>query len=110
MTKHAALSFGEWLSIAYHEAGIRVSCLCPQGVKTQMLTGNIGGQGSILMESAIEVEDVAESVITGLESESFLILPHAEVGKYMVNKAENYERWLHSLRKMRKATLVAKSD
>src|SRR5262245_6683603 len=37
VTKAAALSLFEWLSIAHGDEGIRVSCLCPQGVKTDML-------------------------------------------------------------------------
>src|ERR1700686_470166 len=37
VTKAAALSLFEWLSIAHGDQGLRVSCLCPQGVKTDML-------------------------------------------------------------------------
>ena len=37
VTKHAAVSLAEWLAIEYGDAGMRVSCICPQGVRTPML-------------------------------------------------------------------------
>ncbi|HZD66892.1 MAG TPA: SDR family oxidoreductase [Acidimicrobiales bacterium] len=39
VTKHGVVALAEWLSITYADAGIRVSCLCPQGVRTPMLLG-----------------------------------------------------------------------
>ncbi len=105
VSKHAAVAFAEWLSIAYHERGIRVSCLCPQGVKTDLIASADGEPENFLMADAITAEECADAVVKGLETENFLILPHAEVAQYIVNKAENYDRWLGSLRKIRTAIL-----
>jgi NAD(P)-dependent dehydrogenase (short-subunit alcohol dehydrogenase family) len=108
VSKHAAVAFAEWLSIAYDERGIKVSCLCPQGVKTQLIANEEGKPENFLMAEAITAEACADAVIEGLKTENFLILPHIEVAGYIVNKAENYDRWLHSLRKMRKMVLQTK--
>ena len=99
VTKHAAVAFAEWLSITYGHAGIRVSCLCPQGVKTQMLMSADDGIASFLIPEALEPETVAECVIAGLAEERFLILPHPKVATYFQNKANDYERWLRGMRR-----------
>ncbi|CAN5282556.1 SDR family oxidoreductase [soil metagenome] len=108
VTKHAAVALAENLAIEFGDKGIYVSCLCPQGVKTAMIANGEGEPENFLMAEAISVEDCAEAVVDALEKESFLILPHAEVADYIVNKAENYDRWLHSLRKIRAAILDAR--
>lgn len=109
VSKHAAVAFAEWLSIAYDERGIKVSCLCPQGVKTDLIATADGEPDNFLMAEAITAEACAEAVIKGLETEKFLILPHPEVAQYIVNKAENYDRWLHSLRKIRRAVTATQN-
>ncbi len=98
-TKAAALSFFEWLSIAYRDQGIRVSALCPQGVKTPMLAQ--GGERSFLQAGALEPEEVATAVVEGMRDERFLILPHPEVSEYFQRKAADYDRWLRGMRRLR---------
>src|SRR6185369_6166605 len=86
-TKHAAVAFAEWLSVNYHDQGIGVSCLCPQGVRTPMLLGPKGDRKSFLLEGSVSAEDVAGKVMEAIEAERFLILPHPEVAQYEQRKA-----------------------
>ena len=101
-TKHAAVGLAEWLSITYGDEGIKVSCLCPQGVRTNMLMGSPGDPSTevVLAQGAIEPEQLAEAVVEGLRAESFLILPHPEVGDYVLRKAQDPDRWLRGMRKL----------
>jgi len=101
VTKAAALSLFEWLSIAHGTQGIRVSCLCPQGVKTDMLAAERELGLNFLTEGALEPEAVAEVVLQGIHDEKFLILPHPEVADYFRRKAEDYDRWLRGMRRLR---------
>src|SRR5437588_10612776 len=67
VTKAAALSFFEWLAIAHGDDGIRISCLCPQGVKTDMLAAERRLlRTSFLTEGALEPEAVADAVVKGI--------------------------------------------
>ena len=100
VTKHAALALAEWLAITYGEAGIRVSCLCPQGVRTRMLAEASGGMGELLRGGALEPAQVADAVIAGLADERFLILPHPEVAEFFRRKGADYERWLRGMRRL----------
>jgi len=109
VTKHACVAFAEWLSITHGAAGLKVSCLCPLGVLTQMLLGPDSERVSFLREGAIQPEDVAEAVVHGLASEKFLILPHPEVAEYFRRKADDYDRWLSGMRRLN-ARVCAQSD
>jgi NAD(P)-dependent dehydrogenase (short-subunit alcohol dehydrogenase family) len=103
VTKHAAVSIAEWLSITYGEKGIKVSCLCPLGVRTPMLELALEdsvGAAALLRDELLEPEDVAEAVLAGIRDERFLILPHPQVAKYMAYKAQDNERWLAGMRRM----------
>jgi NAD(P)-dependent dehydrogenase (short-subunit alcohol dehydrogenase family) len=107
VTKAAALSLFEWLSIAHGADGIRVSCLCPQGVKTDMLAAEKRLGLEFLTDNALEPEAVAEIVLQGIRDEKFLILPHPEVADYFHRKADDYDRWLKGVRRMRANILSA---
>jgi NAD(P)-dependent dehydrogenase (short-subunit alcohol dehydrogenase family) len=102
VTKHAAVAFAEWLSITYGDRGIKVSCLCPQGVRTRMIeTPEVSnGMTEFLRNSALEPDYVAEQVVQAIAAEQFLILPHPEVGEYLKRKAGDYDRWLRGMRKL----------
>jgi NAD(P)-dependent dehydrogenase (short-subunit alcohol dehydrogenase family) len=105
VTKHASLAFAEWLAMAYGDRGIRVSALCPQGVRTDMLRRAASGGRTFLLDSALEPEQVADEVVKGLAAEHFLILPHPEVAEYFGRKAVDYDRWLRGMRKLRSQNL-----
>jgi NAD(P)-dependent dehydrogenase (short-subunit alcohol dehydrogenase family) len=107
VTKAAALSFFEWLSIAHGDEGIRVSCLCPQGVKTDMLAAERRLGLEFLTATALEPEQVADAVLEGIRQESFLILPHPDVAEYFSRKAGDYDRWLRGMRRLRANILAA---
>lgn len=101
VTKHAAVSLAEWLSINYGDRGIRVSCLCPQGVRTPMLLGEGGDRKSFLTEGSVSPEQVADDVIAAMRDERFLVLPHPEVQEYLQRKAADVDRWLGGMRRLR---------
>ncbi len=103
-TKHAAVSIAEWLAINYADKGIKVSCLCPQGVRTPMLELAVEqdpvGSQPLLAEGLVEPDEVAEVVVQGIRDERFLILPHENVARYLALKGAQPERWLGGMRKL----------
>lgn len=105
VTKHAVVALAEWLSITHAADGIRVSCLCPQGVWTGMtgapteetdpLLSATAGRNGMLMP-----EDVSSAVIEALADERFLVLPHPEVATFEQRRAGDRERWLRAMRRI----------
>lgn len=100
VTKHAALGFAEWLAVTYGDDGIKVSALCPQGVRTRLLDSS--EFRTLLEPVALDPSEVAQAVVQGIAEERFLILPHSEVEQYFQNKANDYERWLGGMRKIQR--------
>ena len=101
VTKHAVVALAEWLSITHGEQGIKVSVLCPQAVRTNMIAGTSEG-GVAGVDGVIEPEQVAQAVVEGLAAERFLILPHPQVAEYVRRKTTDYDRWLAGMRRLQR--------
>jgi NAD(P)-dependent dehydrogenase (short-subunit alcohol dehydrogenase family) len=100
-TKHAAVAVAEWLSMTYGDRGIRVSCLCPQYVRTPMVTeGELPVDKLEQVATILEPEQVADAVVEAIREERLLILPHPEVGTYMAHRGGDHERWLRGMRRL----------
>src|SRR5262245_21974324 len=108
VTKHAAVALAEWLAITYGDQGIKVSCLCPMAVDTNMFRGGAealdgpmgGAAGAAAVQGVLPPEDVAAAVVAGLRDERFLILPHPEVATFERRRTGDRDRWLAGMRRL----------
>lgn len=113
VTKHAAVSLAEWLAIEYGDKGIRVSCICPQGVRTPMLDLAMeepAGAAALAAGGLIEPEEVADAVVAGIREERLLILPHENVARFLALKGSDPERWLKGMRRLVQEARASASD
>jgi len=99
VTKHAAVGLAENIDITYGDQGIKVFALCPQAVRSEMTRDHEGG-GVAGVDGLMEPEQLADAVMDGFRSDTFLILPHPEVETYMRRKTSDYGRWLKGMRKL----------
>lgn len=97
VSKHGAYAFAEWLSLTYRHRGIKVHAICPQGVRTDMLTAAGSAGELVLAPTAIQPEDVADSLFDAIEADRFLVLPHPEVAEFYRARATDPERWLGNM-------------
>ncbi|MVN85659.1 SDR family NAD(P)-dependent oxidoreductase [Deinococcus sp. HMF7620] len=96
VTKHAALAFAEWLAITYGDRGIRVACLCPEGVWTPMIQN-----APILQQTAISTDELVEKTLAVLRADGFLITTHPTTLKGFALKAADYDGWIGRMRQLR---------
>lgn len=123
VSKHAIVALAEYLSVTYYDAGIRVSCLCPQAVATNLgatsravlagrepesppattapneITGAPRVRGTASGDGVVTPDRCAELVIEAMRDERFLVLPHPEVEQYEQRRAGDRERWLRGMRR-----------
>jgi NAD(P)-dependent dehydrogenase (short-subunit alcohol dehydrogenase family) len=112
VTKHAAVGFAEWLAITYGDKGVGVSCVCPMGVNTPLLSGMVASSDPATKLAAAAVrnagdvlgpDQVAESIIDAVRADRFLVLPHVAVLEMYRQKGSDYERWIAGMRRYQAA-------
>ena len=99
-TKHAVVGLAEWLSISYHDKGVRTSLLAPLGVNTPMLGGTDSKFARTAAGPVKEPEDVANMVVDAVQEERFLILTDEIAQTWMERKTNDLERWLNGMRRL----------
>ncbi|CAG4921319.1 MULTISPECIES: SDR family oxidoreductase [Acidithrix] len=110
VTKHASVALSEWIAINHRPDNIRVSVLCPMGVRTNMLFPDDDRTASSKAESLaqravldagdiLDPSQVAEVVIAAVKAEEFLILPHKDVLGFYSFRANNTQKWITSMAK-----------
>ncbi len=105
VTKHAAVALAEWLSVTHHHQGIRVSVLCPQAVRTNILanspdrTDDDWDASSASADGVLDPDEVGQLCLDAIAEERFWVLPHPEVAEYVKRKADDVDRWLGGMRR-----------
>ena len=100
VTKHAAEAYADWLAATYTHRGLTVHCICPQGVRTDMLAGSGRAGEVVLRDTAIEPEQVADALWDAIGEGRFLVLPHPEVLDYYQLRAGNTDKWLRGMSRL----------
>lgn len=105
-TKHAALGYAEALAITHSDEGLYFGVVCPQAVESNMTKGAEGS--SAALDGILTAAEFAERTIEGMRAGQFMIRPHEQVVEYFKHKAENYDRWIGGMRKLRRMVMANK--
>ena len=92
VTKHAAVGFAEYMAIMHKDDGIKVHCVCPQYVKTNMTKGMTEVKEG--PDKHLEASDVADSLFATMAKDEFLVLPHPVIKDYFQAKAANHDQYI----------------
>ncbi|MFE7414771.1 SDR family oxidoreductase [Streptomyces laurentii] len=102
VSKHGAYAFAEWLSLTYRHRGLKVHAICPQGVRTDMLTAAGSAGELVLAPTAVAPEAVADALFDAMAADRFLVLPHPEVAGYYEARATDPERWIGGMNRIQR--------
>jgi NAD(P)-dependent dehydrogenase (short-subunit alcohol dehydrogenase family) len=112
VSKHAAVGFAEWLAVTYGDDGIGVTCVCPMGVDTALLSAirdstdaaaRLGADSVVNAGAVISPNQVAEQTVAAVRDGRFLVLPHPEVGDMLAGKVADHDRWIAGMQRYQRA-------
>lgn len=108
VTKHAAVGLAESIAISHKDDGVKVHCVCPQYVRSNM-TKEFEDHPAIAAIGAgfKEPADVSNALHQAIEDERFLVLSHPEVEDYLQAKAADYDKWIGGMAKLRRGIMEA---
>ncbi|WP_292292162.1 SDR family NAD(P)-dependent oxidoreductase [Marivita sp.] len=99
-TKHAAVSLAQSLAIDHGAEGIQVSVVCPLYVATPLL--GYESDSTERPDGVIEPEAVAEATLRGVGEGRFMIFPHPEAATFFQRRAQDTDRWIAGMQRLRK--------
>lgn len=103
VTKAGAVAFAQHVYAMHASRGVRVHCICPQGVDTAMLHNQSppGKNPSTLavQDGIVSATDVATAFLQAVIEDRFYVFPHPVVQKYMAMRGAQPEKWLRAVSK-----------
>lgn len=112
VTKHAAVGFAEWLAITYGDDGVGVTCVCPMGVDTALLsairestdaTARMGADSVVNAGAVLTAREVAEQTVAAVRDGRFLVLPHPQVRDMALGKVTDHDRWIAGMQRYQRS-------
>ncbi|BBY17302.1 SDR family oxidoreductase [Mycolicibacterium litorale] len=112
VTKHAAVGFAEWLAVTYGDDGIGVTCVCPMGVDTALLSAirdsddpavQLGANSVVMAGAVLSAREVADQTVAAVRDGRFLVLPHPEVRDMLAGKVADHDRWIAGMQRYQRS-------
>lgn len=107
-TKHAAVGLAEWLAVEWGPKGVDVSVVCPLRVATPMTEGAL--DSGTVRDGVISADEAAAKIINGIADDRFLIYTHEPAGAYWAKKADDPERWIDGMTRLKQKIRGAAED
>lgn len=98
-TKHAVEAFAEQVAFEHANDGVKVNCICPQYVRTNMTKGFSMAENS--PDGFLEPSDVANALKSAIQADKFLVLPHAVVGEYFKHRAADVDGYIAGMGRLK---------